>query len=120
MRRDAFESLVRGAIEGLPEELRRYMANVDVVVQDWPTREQLCAAGLKTKHDLFGLYEGIPLTEREHYNMVLPDKITVFQRPLEAFCSTSEDVVLEVRTTVAHEIAHHFGISDERLESLGL
>ncbi|MBI2872754.1 MAG: metallopeptidase family protein [Chloroflexi bacterium] len=120
MNRRAFERLVREALEGLPEELLACMDNVDVVVEDWPTKDQLVAQGMEDRYDLFGLYEGYPLTDREHYNMVLPDKISIFQRPIEACCRNPEEMVREVRITVAHEIAHHFGIDDERLEALGL
>ena len=120
MRREEFEELVREGVEGLPQELVRHLDNVDVVAQDWPSPYQIRSAGIGGRYSLLGLYEGIPLTGRQGYNMVLPDKITLFQGPIEAYCHTREEVVREVCTTVAHEIAHHFGISDERLEELGL
>ena len=69
---------------------------------------------------LLGLYEGIPLTERYDYNLVLPDKITLFQGAIEAICSSDEEVVEEIRDTVVHEVAHHFGIDDQRLQQMGV
>lgn len=91
------------------------MDNVDVVVDEWPSPDDLEEAGLDDRHDLFGLYQGVPLTERTHYDMALPDKITIFQRPIEVACATRADVVKEVRVTVIHEVAHHFGLSDAAL-----
>jgi len=118
--RREFRDLVREAIEGLPEDFLDRMENCDVVTQDWPEPRQLDISGFETQHDLLGLYEGIPLTERGFYDLVLPDKITLFQRPIEAICGTQEEVVEQVRITVVHEIAHHFGIDDERLDELGV
>lgn len=120
MRKNDFSELVRQAVESLPQEIRSRLDNVDVVVEDWPNADQLWAAGLDDRHDLLGLYEGIPLIGRESYGMVLPDKITIFQRPIETACHSNDEIVREVRLTVAHEIAHHFGIDDERLATLGL
>ncbi len=111
-----FERLVLKALDSLPPPIRQRMDNVDVVVEEWPSPDDLEEAGLDDRHDLFGLYHGIPLTERTHYDMALPDKITVFQRPIEAACATRADVVKEVRVTVIHEVAHHFGISDAELD----
>ncbi len=107
------------AIEALPWKFRRRLENIDVVVQDWPSREQLNQAGLRSRWQLLGLYEGVPLTERGiRYNLVPPDKITIFQGPIEAMCRTPEEMEAEVGRVVRHEIAHHFGLSDERLEAL--
>ncbi|MSQ22111.1 MAG: metallopeptidase family protein [Dehalococcoidia bacterium] len=111
-----FERLVLKALDGLPPSIRQRMDNVDVVVEEWPRPDDLEEAGLDDRHDLFGLYQGIPLTERTHYDMALPDKITIFQRPIEAACATRADVVNEVRVTVIYEVAHHFGLSDAELE----
>ncbi len=69
---------------------------------------------------LLGLYEGVPLTERADYLQLLPDRITIFQGSIEAICTTNEEIVAEIRTTVIHEVAHHFGIDDERLHELGV
>lgn len=120
MRRDEFEELVLDAIGELPEELLARLDNVAVVVEQWPSRDQMATGGLESEEELLGLYEGIPLTDRGDYNLVLPDKITIFQGPVEAMCHTRGEMAREVKVTVAHEIAHHFGIDDERLEELGL
>ena len=120
MRQDEFEELVLEAIQELPQELLARLDNVAIVVQRWPTRVQMEVVGLENRDELLGLYEGIPLTDRENYNLVLPDKISIFQGPVEAACDTREEMAWEVKVTVAHEIAHHFGIDDERLEEMGL
>ena len=118
MERSRFERLVRQAIESIPEEIRHYVDNVDLVVEDSPSRNQLASSLIRDDEYLLGLYEGVPLTERAEYGMVLPDKITLFQETIEAVCSSDEEIVEEVRTTVVHEVAHHFGINDDRLEEL--
>ena len=118
MERSRFERLVRQAIESIPEEIRAYVDNVDLVVEDSPSRNQLASSLIRDDEYLLGLYEGVPLTERAEYGMVLPDKITLFQETIEAVCSSDEEIVEEVRTTVVHEVAHHFGINDDRLEEL--
>ena len=120
MRLGDFEELVSEALDGLPASILEMLENVSVVVQEFPTREQILANGLSGKYDLLGLYEGTPLTERgSGYGMVLPDKITIFKGPLEAVSESGEVLEREVRDTVVHELAHHFGISDEELEELG-
>ena len=119
MKRRDFEKLVLEALEQLPDEIALHMDNVDVVVQAWPSEEQLDSTGLDGPHELLGLYEGIPLTERDSYNMALPDRVNIFQGPIEAISSDRETLVQEIRDTVLHEIAHHFGIDDQRLEELG-
>lgn len=118
--RQQFEDLVREALAGLPEEFLARLDNVDVVVADNPAAEQLEKNGIGPDGTLFGLYEGIPLTERHDYSLVVPDKITIFQRPLEGECATEEELIAEVRATVVHEVAHFFGIGDEALEQIGL
>ncbi|MBI4220004.1 MAG: metallopeptidase family protein [Chloroflexi bacterium] len=117
--RTRFERLVREALENLPGEFYERLQNVDVVVEDQPTPEQLRSAGLNEDDTLLGFYEGIPLTARENYGFVLPDKITIFKGPIEEMCESAEDVIDEARTTVMHEIAHHFGIDDESLDEMG-
>jgi predicted Zn-dependent protease with MMP-like domain len=116
-----FEELVAEAIDGLPDDILAMLDNVEIVVADAPTAEQLDEAGdLEGGELLLGLYEGIPLTDRTSgYGMVLPDKITLFQGALEAVCPDEETLRAEVRVTVIHELAHHFGISDKRLRELG-
>jgi predicted Zn-dependent protease with MMP-like domain len=119
MNREKFEWLVTQAVDSLPKEFRSRMENIDIVVQDKPTPEQLTEVGMKRSESLLGLYEGVPLTKRGHsYGMVVPDKITLFQKPIEAICNNDTGVIAEVRRVTYHEIAHHFGISDTRLEQL--
>ena len=106
--RALFEELVAQALDDLPEEFARQMENVAVVVEDEPTEP------------LLGLYEGIPHTRRgPGYWGVLPDRITIYRRPLERHARSRQELAEEVRRTVWHEIAHHFGVSDERLRELG-
>jgi predicted Zn-dependent protease with MMP-like domain len=120
MERRRFLRLVRRALEEIPSPYRERLANVDIVIERRPKRHHLQEAGAASDDTLFGLYEGIPLTERESYGMVLPDKITIFQEPLEEEFRSDSELVREVRRTVLHELAHHFGISDAELERLGL
>ncbi len=117
-----FEDVVGDALDRIPADLAEAMDNVVVLVQDEPDPEMLTAedydeAGLPT---LLGLYDGIPLTERdEGWSMVLPDRILIFRGPLERWCTSREELVEEIMVTVIHEVAHHFGIPDERLHELG-
>ncbi|HJX39721.1 MAG TPA: metallopeptidase family protein [Anaerolineae bacterium] len=121
MNRSRFERLVAEALDSLPLEFQKKMENVDVVIEAWPSREEVERAGLSADDSLFGLYEGVPLTERTtHYGLVLPDKITIYQGPIEACCRSAEEVRGQVRQVVMHELGHHFGISDERLRDLGV
>lgn len=114
-----FARLVAEALEDLPPEIRERMENVEVVIADWPTRAQLRRAGLRPGQTLFGLYEGVPLTQRTSgYNLVLPDKITIFRGPILASFRTPEEMRRQVRRTVLHEIGHHFGLDEERLRAL--
>ena len=119
--RVSFEDLVVEAIDTLPDDILAMLDNVEIVIADVPTASQREVAGdLDAGELLLGLYEGIPLTERTSgYGMVLPDKITLFQDALEAVCPDAETLRNEVRVTVVHELAHHFGISDRRLRELG-
>jgi predicted Zn-dependent protease with MMP-like domain len=115
-----FEQLVAKAIETMPEEIRERLENIDVIVADVPTREQLQHSGLSRNETLLGLYEGVPLTKRTHgYSFVIPDKITIFKRPIEASCRNEAQITSKIQHVVRHEIAHHFGIDDDRLEELG-
>jgi predicted Zn-dependent protease with MMP-like domain len=119
MDRESFERLVERAVENLPEEFRARLENVDVVVEDWPAPHELARLGLRNRYELLGLYQGIPLTRRgDHYGLVPPDKITIFQGPIEAKCRDDFRIMDEVGRVVRHEIAHHFGIGDGRLREL--
>ena len=119
--RARFEELVAEAIDGLPDDILGMLDNVEIVVADAPTAGQLDEAGdLEAGEMLLGLYEGIPLIDRtSSYGLVLQDKITLFQQALESVCPDEETLRNEVRVTVIHELAHHFGISDRRLRELG-
>ena len=111
MSRERFEELVAEALDGVPAELAELVDNCAVFVEDDAP-----------DHDphLLGLYDGTPLTERgSWYTMVLPDRITIFRNPTLAICESEDEVVEEVNITVVHEIAHHFGIDDDRLHELG-
>ncbi|MCA3748786.1 MAG: metallopeptidase family protein [Rubrobacter sp.] len=115
---EEFYELVERALEGLPAGLRELLDNVAIVVEDWPDYSTPLVAG-GPDDTLYGLYEGVPLTERgAGYYGILPDRITIFRGPLERDFPP-EELEEQVRITVVHEIAHHFGISDERLEELG-
>ena len=117
---EEFEQLVVQALDALPEFFQQKLQNIDVVIADWPTPAERQAVGLKPGQLLFGLYQGIPLTKRtSHYGLVLPDKITIFKNPIERHCRTRQAIISQVQHTVLHELAHHFGISDDRLRELG-
>ena len=119
MELERFEELVRRGLDLIPDEIHARMSNVDIEVQDLPSAQQLAAAGVPQGHTLLGLYVGIPLTRRTSgYNMVMPDRIIIFQRPLERISRNEDALVDRVRDTVIHEVAHHFGISDERLDEI--
>lgn len=117
MDRQRFEELVVKAIEDLPDEFLDQMENVDIVVQDAPNRTQLARVGRGMT--LLGLYEGVPHTRRTRgYNMALPDRIVIFQKPIEAKCRSEREIADEVRRVVEHEIAHHFGSDEESLRRI--
>jgi predicted Zn-dependent protease with MMP-like domain len=110
MSREWFEELVAEALDEVPEELLGLMSNVVILVEDDPPPGE----------NLLGLYEGYALTSRGwDYGGVLPDRITIYRRPILRICDSDDDVVDEVAVTVVHEIAHHFGIDDHRLHELG-
>jgi predicted Zn-dependent protease with MMP-like domain len=108
--REEFEELVGEGLDSIPEELARLMTNVVVLVEDYPPEGQ----------NLLGLYFGVPLTERgQTYAGMLPDTIHIYRYPILRQCRSTAEVVDQVRITVVHEVAHHFGISDDRLDELG-
>ena len=111
MSREEFEGAVGDALDEVPEDLAGMMSNVAVLVEDEPPDDRR----------LLGLYEGVPLTERNEWWAAgsLPDRITIFRNPILRICRSRADVVEQVRITVVHEIAHHFGIDDDRLHELG-
>ena len=111
MSRERFEELVSDALDSVPAELLEMVDNCVVLVEDEPPADD---------PDLLGLYDGIALTERDSsYTMVSPDRIFIYRGPLTRMCESEDEVVDEVRITVVHEIAHHFGIDDDRLHDLG-
>ena len=114
---ERFEELVADALDSIPDELGRHMENVAVVVEDWPTTEQLAGR----RGTLLGLYEGIDLTRRSpiSYGAVMPDRITIFRGPLCRLARDEADLARQIRVTVIHEVGHHFGIDDARLHELG-
>ena len=115
---DTFESVVIEALDSLPPEFARHMINVEVQIEPRPTREHRRMVGLKPWQTLYGLYQGVPLTERTGGSPILPDVITIFQQPLERDFPGRDALRAQVRRTVLHEIAHFFGISDARLRDL--
>jgi predicted Zn-dependent protease with MMP-like domain len=117
--RREFEALVVLALERLPKFFKKKIKNVDVVVEDRASRELLSEMGLRSPSELLGLYQGIPLDRRGfYYGNVLPDKITLFQIPIESLCKTKEEVEEKVKEVVMHEVGHYFGLDDERLREL--
>lgn len=112
MTRGEFEDAVRDALDEIPAELAAQIDNVVVLVEDDPPDDD---------PDLLGVYEGVPLTERGEFwaTGALPDRITIFRNPTLAMCRSRREVVAEVVVTVVHEVAHHFGIADDRLHELG-
>jgi predicted Zn-dependent protease with MMP-like domain len=116
---DVFMALVADALEGLPQAVHDALDNVEVVTQEWPSPDQLDYTEGDDRYALLGLYEGIPLSDRVNYTMVLPDTVTLFQRPLEAVCATQRELEHEVQVTVVHELAHHLGWGDEDIHRMG-
>jgi predicted Zn-dependent protease with MMP-like domain len=130
-RKQRFERIVVRALDGLPSEVVAMLDNVQVIVEDEPTSEQLALGRGYPDHSvsaangdgdaLFGLYEGVPLTHRgADYHLVPPDRITIFRGPLERACASPQAVAREVRVTVMHELGHHLGLEEDRLVDLGL
>ena len=117
MSEDEFETAVQDALDSIPDKLARAMDNVAVFIED----DYVPKPGEDPDTVLLGLYEGVPLTERDSWWDAgsLPDRITIFREPILDICASREDVIHEVAVTVVHEIAHHFGIDDDRLHELG-
>jgi len=117
MERQRFEELVARAVEDLPEEFLDQLDNVDILVQERPNRAQL--ARVERGMTLLGLYEGVPHTRRTRgYNLALPDKIVIFQKPIEERCRSDREIAAQVQRVVKHEIAHHFGLDDDLLRRI--
>jgi predicted Zn-dependent protease with MMP-like domain len=117
--RERFEELVREAVDGLPQAFLERIANVEFTVEDEPAPEDRRRMGLPGNRTLLGVYRGVPLTRRGRgYTMTLPDRIVIFQAPIQRLAADEDDLRGRVRHVVRHEVAHYFGISDERLREI--
>ena len=120
MTAEQFEDLVVQAIEGIPEVYRNSMDNVEVMVEEFPDRWTMQLAGVPSPYNLLGFYHGVPRTQRtSNYNLVTPDKISIYRRPILAQCRNDDEVRAMVHRVVRHEIAHYFGIDDDRVVEIG-
>ncbi|HLB66599.1 MAG TPA: metallopeptidase family protein [Candidatus Saccharimonadales bacterium] len=116
---EEFEQIVREAIDDIPEKYGKHIKNLAFVVQAEPNEQQRKKLKLHPGVSLFGLYEGIPLTERgSNYNLVLPDTITIFKNTIEAVCNNLAQLGIQVRQTIWHEVAHYYGLDHERINKL--
>jgi predicted Zn-dependent protease with MMP-like domain len=119
MTREQFRKLVDEALAGIPVRFREALKNIAIVVEDEPTKTQLAEVGIDPPDTLLGLYEGTPLTERHwSHETVLPDKVTLFQGPIEDASDDEDDVVVAIGETLIHEIGHYFGLSEEEIEEI--
>jgi len=119
MTRERFTELVQEALDGIPRRFRDAMKNVAVVVEDEPSQELLDDMDMEEGDTLFGLYHGTPLTQRDSsYGNVLPDRISIYQLPIEAACEDEEDIRQCIAETVIHEFGHYFGLSEEEIEEI--
>lgn len=117
---EEFEKLVQRAIADIPGELRGYLDNIIVEIEPMPSPQDLAEVGIDDPTELLGLYHGTPLTERSvESGMQLPDRISIYQRNIEAVCDSHDEIVEQVRTTVLHEIGHFFGMDEEDLFDVG-
>jgi predicted Zn-dependent protease with MMP-like domain len=120
MEQERFNQLVVEAVEGLPEPFLEKLSNVDIQVRDLASPAELRAARVPPGATLLGVYHGVPQTRRsQSYGMVLPDRIFIYQRPIERLCRNDDEVREKVRKVVLHEIGHHFGMSEEMLREAG-
>jgi predicted Zn-dependent protease with MMP-like domain len=112
--RDEFEELVARALDGIPDELARLLDNVAVVVEEEPSTEDLLELGLDPEiDDLFGLYQGVPLADRDSAYDGVPDRVVIYRGPILRACASRREVLREVRDTVVHELGHHFGLDED-------
>ncbi len=119
MRRERFRQLVAEAVDTIPASFRKHLQNIAIVVEDEPSPGLLAEMEIDPPDTLFGLYQGTPLTERrwDHGN-TLPDRISIYQFPIEDACDSEEDIVTEIGETLIHEVGHFFGLSEEELEEI--
>jgi predicted Zn-dependent protease with MMP-like domain len=120
MDRQRFEELVVEAVEALPQRFLERLANIDIEVRDWASPQELRSARVPAGATLLGLYVGVPRTRRGGYNLALPDRIFVYQRPIERLCRSDDEVRERIGRVVKHEIAHHFGLTDADLRDTGV
>ncbi len=119
MNRVQFERAVKKAIEGLPEPFRSRISNLAVVVEDVAPPEVLDQLGLEDPQELLGLYQGVSLARRGfYYGNVLPDRISLYRKPIEAQCSNQAEMILLIQEVVLHELGHYFGLDDEIMEKI--
>ena len=119
MTRRQFEALVEKALRKLPKAFKEKLANVAVVVEDWPDDETLDEMGIEPPDTLYGLYRGVDLTHRDSfYGNVLPDTVTIYQGPIEEDCADEAEMAQVVRETVMHEIGHYFGLDDDTMHRI--
>ena len=117
---EEFQTYVAEALETLPPAISDVMENIAVTVAEYPTEAQKQSVGLKPGYSLYGLYQGVPLTQRSsNYGMVAPDRITIFMYPMVYHHPTPEAIRRQVRKTVLHEVGHHFGMGERQLRDLG-
>ena len=120
MDHDSFERVVADAWEGLPAFILDKLDNVEVVIEEWPDPDTVRRSGVRHRSHLLGFYHGVPQTRRTHrYGSVLPDKVSIYRQPILMRCRTENEVRATVQRVLQHELAHHFGISDDRLRELG-
>jgi predicted Zn-dependent protease with MMP-like domain len=119
--KDAIRQEVARVLDKLPRQFRKRLENVEVVIEDWPSKDLLLDVGLDPRHDsLYGLYQGVPLPDRSStYPPILPDKISIFSGPLLEDFSDPDELREQIRTTLLHEIAHYFGFDDDEIDKLG-
>ena len=115
---EEFEKIVEEGIGAIPKRFLEKLENVDICIEEEPTSCQLRKLRTKGRSLIFGLYEGIPQTKRRHYSQVLPDKITIFKKPIEKIARSEDDIKEIVKNTVWHEIAHHFGMDEKRVKEI--
>ena len=120
MERKAFESLVHEALQDLPQQFKDKLTNVAIIVEDYPSDDLLDRMDVPEDETLFGLFEGVPLTERGHFDAPLhPDRVWIFQGPIEEACSSPKRSRRRCGSPIAHELAHFFGFDDDALEEMG-
>lgn len=112
---EEFEALVEQALDGLPEEFAEMLDNVAVLVEEEPDPEDLAAMGFPPEEELFGLYQGVPLAQRDSFYTALPDRVIIYRGPILRHCQSRREVLREVRDTVVHELGHHFGMEEDEM-----